>query len=287
MIGTTHFTNAVVQRRDLEPAAVLRVCLPAAASLLPFCDWPEDLAQKVNGGTYLVQGGHEFDGRELMPLDERAVRDAARAIRASGVDRGDQRRVLAADRRRRAARRRDPEAGTSGLPHHLFAPAWPYRPPGRENVALLNATLIDLAHKTTDAFVQALADSGIDAPLFLTQNDGTVTLAENARDFPVHSFASGPTNSMRGAVFLAKINDAVVCDVGGTTADVGCVQNGFPAGQQHGRGGRRAHGLPHAGSAVHRRGRRYAGEPGYPADRAGQRGPPAAAGRRWCSAAIS
>ena len=85
MIGTTHFTNAVVQRRDLEPAAVLRVCLPAAASLLPFCDWPEDLAQKVNGGTYLVQGGHEFDGRELMPLDERAVRDAARAIRASGV----------------------------------------------------------------------------------------------------------------------------------------------------------------------------------------------------------
>ena len=40
MIGTTHFTNAVVQRRDLEPAAVLRVCLPAAASLLPFCDWP-------------------------------------------------------------------------------------------------------------------------------------------------------------------------------------------------------------------------------------------------------
>ena len=33
---------------------------------------------------------------------------------------------------------------------------------------------------------------------------------------------------MRGAVFLAKINDAVVCDVGGTTADVGCVQNGFP-----------------------------------------------------------
>ena len=40
MIGTTHFTNAVVQRRDLEPAAVLRVCLPAAASLLPFCDCP-------------------------------------------------------------------------------------------------------------------------------------------------------------------------------------------------------------------------------------------------------
>ena len=55
MIGTTHFTNAVVQRRDLEPAAVLRVCLPAAASLLPFCDWPGPGAEGHNG-TYLVQG---------------------------------------------------------------------------------------------------------------------------------------------------------------------------------------------------------------------------------------
>ena len=31
MIGTTHFTNAVVQRRDLEPAAALRV--PAGRGL--------------------------------------------------------------------------------------------------------------------------------------------------------------------------------------------------------------------------------------------------------------
>ena len=228
MIGTTHFTNAVVQRRDLEPAAALRVCLPAAASLLPFCDWPEDLAQKVNGGTYLVQGGHEFDGRELMPLDERAVRDAARAIRASGVSTVAISGVfspLIGDAELRAGeilKQEHPDCRIT-YSHQLGRIGLL----GRENVALLNATLIDLAHKTTDAFVQALADSGIDAPLFLTQNDGTVTLAENARDFPVHSFASGPTNSMRGAVFLAKINDAVVCD-----------------GRHHRRRGLRAERLP-------------------------------------------
>lgn len=229
MIGTTHFTNAVVQRRDLEPAAALRVCLPAAASLLPFCDWPEDLAQKVNGGTYLVQGGHEFDGRELMPLDERAVRDAARAIRASGISTVAVSGVFspligAAELRAGEILLQEHPDCRITYSHQLGRIGLL----GRENVALLNATLIDLAHKTTDAFVQALADSGIRAPLFLTQNDGTVTLAENARDFPVHSFASGPTNSMRGAVFLASINDAVVCDVGGTTADVGYVHNGFP-----------------------------------------------------------
>ena len=43
MIGTTHFTNAVVQRRDLAPTAAVRLGLPATASLPPMVDWPEDL----------------------------------------------------------------------------------------------------------------------------------------------------------------------------------------------------------------------------------------------------
>jgi N-methylhydantoinase A/oxoprolinase/acetone carboxylase beta subunit len=44
----------------------------------------------------------------------------------------------------------------------------------------------------------------------------------------VLTFASGPTNSMRGAAFLSGIKDAVVVDVGGTTTDVGALTHGFP-----------------------------------------------------------
>src|SRR5205814_3707962 len=36
MIGTTHFTNAVVQRRDLTRVAAVRIGLPSGASLPPF-----------------------------------------------------------------------------------------------------------------------------------------------------------------------------------------------------------------------------------------------------------
>ena len=43
IIGTTHFVNAVVQRRELARVAAVRIGLPAAASLPPFCDWPLDL----------------------------------------------------------------------------------------------------------------------------------------------------------------------------------------------------------------------------------------------------
>jgi len=42
------------------------------------------------------------------------------------------------------------------------------------------------------------------------------------------SFASGATNSMRGAAFLSGLADAMVIDVGGTSTDVGQLRNGFP-----------------------------------------------------------
>ena len=98
----------------------------------------------------------------------------------------------------------------------------------RENATLLNACLQDLAKRSTRAFTQAIEDSGISAQLYLTQNDGTVILAEVAEKFPVFSFASGPTNSMRGAAFLSKVSDAMVIDVGGTTTDIGMLKHGFP-----------------------------------------------------------
>jgi hypothetical protein len=42
-----------------------------------------------------------------------------------------------------------------------------------------------------------------------------------AMALPVMSFASGATNSMRGAAFLSGIQDAMVVDVGGTSAGEG------------------------------------------------------------------
>src|SRR5271165_111431 len=47
MIGTTQFTNAVVQRRDLTRVAAIRLALPATQSLPPMIDWPEDLREAV------------------------------------------------------------------------------------------------------------------------------------------------------------------------------------------------------------------------------------------------
>src|SRR5437763_8239916 len=85
MIGTTHFTNAVVQRRGLTRIAAVRIGLPASASLPPFVDWPDDLAELVRGDVVMLEGGHEYDGRPIVPFDARGMRAAARRFREAGV----------------------------------------------------------------------------------------------------------------------------------------------------------------------------------------------------------
>ena len=229
MIGTTHFINAVVQRRSLSRAGAIRIGLPASASLPPFCDWPADLAAVVEGEVAMVEGGHEYDGRAFMPLDRLALRDAARRIGDSGIrsvaiaaifsplDPGHEREAAAivAGEIPGCAVTCSADLGRIGLLE-------------RENAALLNAALADLAATTVAAFEQAIADSGFSAPLYITQNDGTVAEAGQAMRLPVYSFASGATNSMRGAAYLSGIPDAVVADVGGTTTDVGQIKSGFP-----------------------------------------------------------
>ncbi len=229
MIGTTHFTNAVVERRNLSRVAAVRIGLPSGASLPPFVDWPEDLAELVRGEIFLVEGGHEVDGRPLVPLDERAMLQAARRIRALGLRSAAVTSVfspLAPACEERA--REILEGECDGLDVTLSKDVGRIGLLGRESATLLNAAIIELARKTTAGFIEALRQSGIAAPLFLTQNDGTVTRAELAQRFPVFSFASGPTNSMRGARFLSGLEDALVVDVGGTTSDMGCLKSGFP-----------------------------------------------------------
>ena len=229
MIGTTHFTNAVVQRRDLTRVAAVRIGLPASASLPPFVDWPGDLAALVRGEVVMLEGGHEYDGRPIVPFDERGMREAARRIKAAGLTSVGIASVfspLNAECEARAAAillEEHPDAAVT-LSHQLGRIGLLER----ENATLLNAALIELARRTTRAFTEAIAASGLAAPLYLTQNDGTVMLASVAEAFPVYSFASGPTNSMRGAAFLSGLRDAIVIDVGGTTTDIGSLRHGFP-----------------------------------------------------------
>ena len=229
MIGTTHFTNAVVERARIERVGAIRIAMPAGASLPPMVDWPDDLREAVDPLSFMVEGGHEYDGRPLVPLDRDAVREAAMRIRDAGIQSVGITALfspLTTECEVEAA-----EIVRSVMPDARITLSHTLGRIGlleRENVTLLNAALQGLGQRTVDAFAEALKESGIHAPFYLTQNDGTVVLAEVAAANPVYSFASGPTNSMRGAAFLTGLKEAMVIDVGGTTSDIGCLVGGFP-----------------------------------------------------------
>lgn len=229
MIGTTHFTNAVIERKRLQPTACIRLGLPATVCLPPLVDWPEDLRDVVGGHHYLAHGGHEFDGRIISPLDPDEIRRIATEIVETGIQAVAISSVFSpvnADMEHEAARivrevapdaqiTLSSEIGRIGLLE-------------RENAAVMNACLRDLAVKTIQGFKDAVSELQIDAPIFISQNDGTLMNVDFAAEYPVLTFASGPTNSMRGAAFLTGLKDAIVVDVGGTTTDVGVLQHGFP-----------------------------------------------------------
>lgn len=104
----------------------------------------------------------------------------------------------------------------------------------RENATILNASLLPFARSTVQGFRQAADALGLTCPIFVTSNDGTLLSLAEAAALPIRTFSSGPTNSMRGASFLAQLADpdskketALVVDVGGTTVSHGvCPCNG-------------------------------------------------------------
>lgn len=229
MIGTTHFTNALVERRRLDRVGILRLASPSGEALPPMTGWPEALAGQIDARAYLLPGGFEFDGREIAPFDAAAVRAAARDLRDAGIESIAISSVFAPvdpsmEERAAALVAEEHPGGRITQSHALGRIGFIER----ENAAILNAALGSLATHVVASFERALAEIGVDAPLYLSQNDGTLISAARAAAYPVLTIGSGPTNSMRGAAFLTGVRDAIVLDVGGTTTDLGVLASGFP-----------------------------------------------------------
>ena len=229
VIGTTHFTNAFVERRRLNEVGVVRLCLPAASDLAPMTGWPRDLHDCVGNRVYLVPGGYEFDGREIAPFDAAIVREAARSIRRHGLHSVAISSVCAPINN--AMERRAAEIMLEEIPEAAITLSSEIGRIGlieRENATIMNAALADLSSHVVRAMREVLNDLGIAAPFYLSQNDGTLMPADAAERYPVLTFSSGPTNSMRGAAWLSGVRDGIVVDIGGTTTDVGALVGGYP-----------------------------------------------------------
>src|SRR6201994_1292588 len=234
MLGTTHATNAVLERRTLRRVGVIRIGGPATYSIRPMFGWTRDLVDAVSVGAEIVDGGIEFDGQDLSPLDTDAIARFLGRVggKADGVvitsvfaPVSARHELLAAE----VVKRELGEVHTS-LSHEIGSIGLLER----ENAAILNGALAGVARDVAGAMLDALTAHGLRPVTFFAQNDGTLMSLDQALRYPVLTIGSGPANSVRGAAFLTGLTDSLVADVGGTSTDVGVLTNGFPRDSSQG-----------------------------------------------------
>ena len=228
MLGTTHATNAVLERRQLGRVAVIRIGSPATHAVRPLFGWPDELRSVISVGEIIVGGGIEFDGRDLAPFDGDAIARFLDKVgpKADGVAITSVFSPVSARHELEAQQvvRRELGEIHVSLSHQVGSLGLLER----ENATVLNAALVGVARQVTDAVRASLHSRALDPVTFFAQNDGTLMAMDYAVQYPVLTIGSGPANSIRGAGFLTGSQDAVVLDVGGTSSDVGVLIGGFP-----------------------------------------------------------
>lgn len=229
-LGTTHATNAVLQKKDLYRVGLIRLAGHNPESIPPCFDWPQELRHSVFHGYCTVNGGYECHSSPIKPLCNYEIRSAVEKMIMNGVE---SLAVIGVFSPQNAEQ--ELEAGwivaeTAGkdfplsLSHKIGGVGFIER----ENSTLLNAALKKVMAQGFRELETACRKLGLHSPLFITQNNGTIIDLAHALEYPVLTISAGPTNSFIGASRLTGLSDALVVDVGGTSTDVGLIKNGFP-----------------------------------------------------------
>ena len=216
--------------------AILRLSKNFLREVPPFSEFPSGLTSIVKGYVGYLDGGLHIDGSQEAPIVESQVVEKCAEIKELGLT-----AVVVVgcfspideefkqeDRVRDIVRREIPDADV--IVSHEVANIGLLE---RENASILNAAILRYAKRTVKGFRRAMKALKLTCPLFLTQNDGTLLDSAAAANIPIRTFASGATNSMRGAAYLtghkAENSSAIVVDIGGTTSDVGVLlPSGLP-----------------------------------------------------------
>lgn len=229
MLGTTHCTNAIVERKHLGKVGLIRLGAPATTAIPPLAGWDHTLKAAVGTHAYVAKGGYEYDGRTIVEMDESEIqgiceqmRGQVDAVAVCGVF-----SPVNTSQEKRAAEIAQQVLGLD-MPVTLSHEIGSIGLLERENASLLNGALLGVISGVVKGFEEALNHFGIQASVYICQNDGTLMRSDYALRYPILTIACGPTNSIRGAAHLSGLHDALVVDIGGTTTDIGVLTQGFP-----------------------------------------------------------
>jgi N-methylhydantoinase A len=175
-----------------------------------------------------------FEGDELLPLDEDAVRRGVRRLRQLGVhsiavmylfsfvDPTHERRTA------EIIREEYPDVEHVSLSHEVMARGPEFE---RTSTTLVNAYVAPRITAYVGRLQEKLRAAGYAGPLLIMQSTGGVMPPEYVARRAVSLLASGPTGGVMGAALAARgagVPDFVAVDMGGTSFDVCLVRDGEP-----------------------------------------------------------
>ncbi|MEJ1976422.1 MAG: hydantoinase/oxoprolinase family protein [Acetobacteraceae bacterium] len=238
--GTTVGINTVIQRKGAEMALLTtagfedvielaRLRMPEMHGL--FCARPDPLVPRDR--IFGIPGRILADGAEQTPVDIPAVRRAAAAARAAGV----QGIVIAfINAYRNPAHEQAAAAAVRAAAPDLFVftatEIWPViREYERTTTVILNGYVHPRVAGYLTSLERALAQRGVAARPMVTKSNGGIMGTELGKTACVSMLLSGTASGVMGAAFLAQqagLSHALTLDIGGTSADVALVISGQP-----------------------------------------------------------
>lgn len=238
--GTTVGINTVIQRKGLKLALfttegfvdvleIGRLKIPDMYNLIskrPEPLIPRDLV-------FGIPGRLEASGQELAPLNEAAIRAAARKARdakAEGIV------ISFLHSYRNPVHEKQAKAiiedEVSSIPAFCSSETWPIiREYERTITTVIGGYVQPRVSHYLGSLQTALKDAGVACEPRLTKSNGGVMTAEQGKNECVQMILSGTASGVIGAAHVAKISGVDRCmslDIGGTSADVAIIIDGEP-----------------------------------------------------------
>ncbi len=238
--GTTLATNALIERRGASTAFITSKGFRDVIEMRTEgrfeqydlnLSLPAPLISREH--RYVVDGRIAATGRELIPLDEVALRLIAERIRAGGYQSIAIGFIHAYVNPQHERRARDILA--EELPDVTISISSEVSPQMREferfNTVCANAFVKPLMASYLERLVDRLRAVGGQCPVFMMHSGGGLISVESAIEFPVRLLESGPAGgAIYAADFAARfgLDKVLSYDMGGTTAKICLIENCLP-----------------------------------------------------------
>jgi N-methylhydantoinase A len=240
--GSTIATNAIIERRGAKAGLVttrgMRDVLGAGRANRPDLfnsNWDPSAPLIPRRNVLEVTERLDYEGRVLTALAEEDVRDAARKLRARGIESvavSYLNSFMNPEHELRTREIIEQELG-DGVFVCTSAETLPeIREFERTSTVAANAYLAPVIERYLDGLLERLEEWGYGGEVGVTHSGGGMMSAAAARSVPARICQSGPAGGVVGGLFVGKtagFDNVITFDMGGTSADLSLVADGKPS----------------------------------------------------------